>query len=203
MLQAEERFDTSTEDVVARIERGDRDAEAELVSRYARGVRLVLLKRTGDPQVASDLGQDTFMLVLCKLRAGELRDPSKLASFISRIAVNLSIAYFRKERRYVHSPDGIIGLHAAHIDRYGKEVDFNAACLQLKSVLRLLAVDRDQEILRRFYLSDDDKSVICQDLELSPAHFDRVLYRAKQRMRALIEGHQELKTLLFGGLLDD
>jgi RNA polymerase sigma-70 factor (ECF subfamily) len=203
MFQAQERCDTSARGFVARIERGDLQAEAELVSRYARGVRLVLLKRTGDPQVASDLGQDTFMIVLRKLRAGELRDATKLAAFISRIAVNLSIEYFRKERRYVHSPDGIIGLHAAHIDRYGKKVDFDAACLQLRSVLRLLAVDRDREILRRFYLSDDDKGVICQELGLSPAHFDRVLYRAKQRMRALIEGHEELKALLFGGLLDD
>jgi hypothetical protein len=38
---------------------------------------------------------------------------------------------------------------------------------------------------------------------LSPTHFDRVLYRAKQRMRELIDRHEELKALLFGGLLDD
>ena len=31
----------------------------------------------------------------------------------------------------------------------------------------------------------DDDAAICRALELSPAHFDRVLYRAKQRMRVL------------------
>lgn len=203
MPQTQEQVDAPAPGVVERIEHGDRSAEAELVSRYARGVRLILLKRTGDPQVANDLCQDTFMVVIRKLRAHELRDGSRLAAFINQIAVNVSIEHFRKERRFVRSPDGIIGLNDAHTDRNGKQIDFEAAQLQLQGVLRELAIDRDREILRRFYLSDDDKDVICRDLELSPPHFDRVLYRAKQRMRVLIERHPELKSLLFGGLLDD
>lgn len=189
--------------LVARIERGDRQAEDELISRYARGVRLILLKRTGDPQVAKDLGQDTFVVVIRKLRARELRDAAKLASFINRVAVNISIDYFRKERRFVRSPDGIIGLNAPHIDRQDKELDFDAARAQLKGVLKKLVIGRDREILWRFYLSDDDKQAICRDLGLSAAHFDRVLYRAKQRMRKLINQQPGLKTYLFEGLLDE
>ncbi|MBT8047269.1 MAG: sigma-70 family RNA polymerase sigma factor [Xanthomonadales bacterium] len=203
MLKVRERIDAQSAELVERIERGDRDAEAELVARYARSVRLILLKRTGDPAVASDLCQDTFMVLIRKLRAGELRDANKLASFINQVAVNLSIMHFRKERRFVHSPDGIIGLNTPHTDRTGKQVDYVTACSQLNSALRELAIPRDREILRRFYLSDDDKDVICLDLGLTAAHFDRVLYRAKQRMRVLIERHEELKALLFGGLLDD
>jgi RNA polymerase sigma-70 factor (ECF subfamily) len=203
MPQTQEQVDAPAFGVVERIGHGDRGAEAELVSQYARGVRLILLKRTGDPQAANDLSQDTFMVVIRKLRAQELRDASRLAAFINQVAVNLSIEHFRKERRFVRSPDGIIGLNDAHIERNGEQVDFEAARSQLQGVLRELAKDRDREILRRFYLSDDDKDVICRDLELSPIHFDRVLYRAKQRMRVLIERHPELKSLLFGGLLDD
>jgi RNA polymerase sigma-70 factor (ECF subfamily) len=75
--------------------------------------------------------------------------------------------------------------------------------VQLTGVLRQLSISRDREILRRYYLSDDDKEVICRDLGLSPGHFDRVLYRAKQRMRELIDRQDGLKAFLFGGLLDD
>ena len=203
MLQVQRRLDTPAAGVVERIEHGDRDAETELVQRYSRGVRLILLKRTGDPQVASDLGQDTFIIAIRKLRAGDLRDKSKVAAFINQVAVNLSIEYFRKERRFVRSPDGIIGLNSPHTDRTGERVDYESARSQLQGALRHLAIERDREILRRFYLSDDDQAVICQDRGLSAAHFDRVLYRAKQRMRVLIERHGELKALLFGGLLDD
>ena len=203
MRQVLEKTGGRSLDLVERIESGDREAEVELVSRFSRGVRLILLKRTGDPQVAKDLCQDTFVVVIRKLRARELRDASKLASFINRVAVNISIEYFRKEKRFVRSPDGIIGLNAPHIDRQDRELDFDAARDQLKGVLKKLAIGRDQEILRRFYLSDDDKQAICRDLGLTSAHFDRVLYRAKQRMRKLINQEEGLKAYLFAGLLDE
>lgn len=189
-------------ELVERIGHGDRTAESELIARYARGVRLILLKRTGNPQLASDLCQDTFVVMLRKLRAGELRNSDSLAAFISQTAVNLSIQHFRKEVRYEYSRDGIIELQAAHSDKNDEQLDSQTTRVMLDGVLKQLAVARDREILRRFYLSDDDKDEICRDLQLSSAHFDRVLYRAKQRMRELIDQQKGLKALLFGGLLD-
>lgn len=188
--------------LVERIGEGDRTAESELIDRYGRGVRLILLKRTGDPQLANDLCQDTFVVILRKLRAGELRQSDSLAAFISQTAVNLSIQHFRKERRYVHSPDGIIGLHSAHNDKKEEQLDYATTRLILEGVLEQMGVVRDREILRRYYLSDDDKLRICQDLQLTSAHFDRVLFRAKQRMRDLIDQQPGLKAILFGELLD-
>ena len=54
-------------DLVSRIEAGDGFAESELVERYARTIRLILLKRTGSVQLANDLCQDTFVVTLKKL----------------------------------------------------------------------------------------------------------------------------------------
>lgn len=188
--------------MVERIGGGDRAAESELIAQYGRGVRLILLKRTGDPQLANDLCQDTFVVILRKLRAGELRNSDSLAAFISQTAVNISIQYFRKEKRYVHSSDGIIGLHAAHNDRKEEKLDNQTTRVMLEDVLGQMAVVRDREILRRFYLGDDDKESICRDLQLTSAHFDRVLFRAKQRMREVIDNQPGLKAILFGELLD-
>lgn len=189
-------------ELVTRIVDGDRAAESELIACYARGVRLILLKRTGNPQLASDLCQDTFVVTLRKLRAGELRNPDSLAAFISQTAVNISIRHFRNEERYEYSADEIIGQQLALTDKKDEQLDGRTTRVMLDGVLKQLAVARDREILRRFYLSDDDKDEICRDLQLSPAHFDRVLYRAKQRMRELIDQQQGLKALLFGELLD-
>jgi len=189
-------------ELVARIGDGDRAAESELIACYARGVRLILLKRTGNPQLASDLCQDTFVVTLRKLRAGELRNSDSLAAFISQTAVNISIRHFHNEERYEYSADEIIGRQVALTDKKDEQLDGRATRVMLDGVLKQLAVARDREILRRFYLSDDDKDEICRDLQLSPAHFDRVLFRAKQRMRELIDQQQGLKALLFGELLD-
>lgn len=189
-------------DLVARIESGDTQAEAEMVQLYARGIKLVLLKRTGNPHLVNDLVQETFVVTLKKLRAGDLRKPESLSAFIRQTAVNISIDHFRKERRYIHQDGEINPLFATHIDNKGKELDSRKTRELLETVLDQLAVPRDRELLRRFYLHDEDKKKICVDLALSASHFDRVLYRAKQRMRELIDRQQGLKSVLFGSLFD-
>ncbi len=202
MLQSAPQMVEPSRELVHRIADGDRTAEAELIERYERGIRLILLKRTGNPQLAKDLCQDTFVIILRKLRAGELNSPDNLAGFISRTAINISIQHFRKEQRYVYSADGMFGPQLAHNDKKGEKLDRLTIRDMLENVMNQLAVTRDREILQRYYLSDDDKPIICGDLQISSAHFDRVLYRAKQRMRQLIDETEGLKALLFGGLLD-
>jgi RNA polymerase sigma-70 factor (ECF subfamily) len=189
-------------DLVSRIEAGDGFAESELVERYARNIRFMLLKRTGSIQLANDLCQDTFVVTLKKLRAGDLRKPQCLSAFIRQTAVNISIDHFRKEKRYVLQDDGDFSLHHSHRDHKARGLDSRTTRLILENTLDQLAVSRDREILRRFYLADEDKVTICVALRLSAPHFDRVLYRAKRRMRALITQQKGLKTMLFGGLFD-
>ena len=188
--------------LAARIGRGDASAEAELVERYSTGLRLILLKRTGNPQLAKDLSQDTFIIALQKLRAGQIHKPEALAAFLRQTAINLSIEHYRKEKRYLHQEDGIIALQTPHIDKKAEQVDRQHAGKLLETTIQELANSRDREILKRFYLLDEDKPQICTALQLSAAHFDRVLYRAKQRMRKLIMERAELKALLFGSLFD-
>ncbi len=187
---------------VRRIKHGDPTAESELVKCYGLAIRLILLKHTGNSQLANDLSQDTFIVALRKLRAGDLKKPESLAAFIRQTAVNISIQHFRKEKRYVNNSDGIIEQLIAHRDHKVEKLDSRTTRETLNKVLNQLSVARDREILRRFYLKDEDKAEICIDLQLSAVHFDRVLYRAKKRMRELIDRQKGLKSLLFGGLLD-
>lgn len=197
----ESKAEISTQ-LATRIGQGDAKAESELVERYSTGVKLILLKKTGNRQLAKDLSQDTFIIALKKLRAGEVRNPAALAAFLRQTAVNLSIEHFRKEKRYVHQESGIIALQTPHIDKKAEHVDRQHAGKLLATTIQELANSRDREILQRFYLLDEEKPQICAALELSAAHFDRVLYRAKQRMRKLIMESTELKSLLFGSLFD-
>lgn len=191
-----------TSDLVSRIMAGDRSAETELVERYAHPIRLILLKRTGCAQLANDLCQDTLLVTLKKVRAGQLRNPRCLSAFIRQTAVNISIDHFRKEKRYVHQDDGTISLHLSHRDHKDWDIDSSTTRVVLEGALDQLTVTRDRDILRRYYLADEDKTQICSDMELSSSHFDRVLYRARQRMRQLINQQDGLKSLLFGGLFD-
>src|SRR4029079_4621323 len=60
----------------------DREAEAELFRRMAPRVRLYGLHHLRDEQAAQDLAQQVLITTLEALRAGRLREPGKLASFV-------------------------------------------------------------------------------------------------------------------------
>jgi RNA polymerase sigma-70 factor, ECF subfamily len=60
----------------------DAAAEAELCRRFAPRVRLYGLRHLRDPHAAADLAQQVLMMTLERLRAGKLREPERLASFV-------------------------------------------------------------------------------------------------------------------------
>jgi RNA polymerase sigma-70 factor (ECF subfamily) len=60
----------------------DREAEAELFRRMAPRIRLYGLRHLRDPQASEDLTQQVIITTLEALRAGRLREPEKLASFV-------------------------------------------------------------------------------------------------------------------------
>jgi RNA polymerase sigma-70 factor (ECF subfamily) len=57
----------------------------------------------------------------------------------------------------------------------------------VRQVVDELEPERDRQLLRRFYLGEEDKDVLCRDLGLTSQHFNRVLFRARQRYRELYE----------------
>ena len=179
--------DPSAESLVRQIADGDRQAEQKLVSKLWRGLQFILLRRTGDPELASDLAQDTFIIVINKARQGEIEKPAAITSFIRQTAINLLIGHYRKETRQAtdlnqdmdfqvpdHRPDIYQLLHSEQ-----------AVALVLQ-IIEEMNVPRDREILKSHYFYEQDKSTICKALDLSPGHFDRVLYRARSRLKQML-----------------
>jgi RNA polymerase sigma-70 factor (ECF subfamily) len=61
---------------------GDREAEAELCRRIAPRIRLYGLRHLRGEHAADDLTQQVLIITLEAVRAGRLREPEKLASFV-------------------------------------------------------------------------------------------------------------------------
>lgn len=171
---------------MGQIRAGDRRAEERLIALYGRGIAILLDRHTNGRPEAEDLFQDTFRLVLEKLRRGELREPAKLHSYIAQIARSLAIEHFRKATRRKTDADSeaVQNVPAA---RPGALADLlageNAALA--RRVIQQLGNDRDRQILFRFYLAEEDKERICADYGLSSLQFNRVLHRARERYREL------------------
>ena len=76
-------LELSDVDLVRRIASGDdREAETELCRRMAPRVRLYGLRHLRDAHAAEDLAQQVLVTTLEALRAGRLREPDKLVSFV-------------------------------------------------------------------------------------------------------------------------
>ena len=171
--------------LVARIRGGESTAEGELVERYGRGVRYLLRQLCGDPAPADDLFQETFRLVLEKVRHGALRQPEALPAFIRSTARNLFIGAYRRDRRQRLDPldertvDPGPGPLAMALRRQDG--------LVVRQLLAELEPPRDREVLFRFYLAEEPKEHICRDLGLSSLQFNRVVHRARKRFKTLIE----------------
>lgn len=171
-----------------RIRAGDATAEAELVQRFGRGLRIFLRQQTRDPELADDLYQSTFYVVLERLRTRELQDPTSLGAFIRGTARNLFRNEARKRARRRTDGD----------ERLDELVDWAQAGSPLDRLLRsekaalvrrlLIEIrnPRDREVLVRVYLAEDDMDEISQDLDLELEHFYRVLWRARQRLKQLL-----------------
>ncbi|RBP49136.1 RNA polymerase sigma factor [Arenicella xantha] len=171
--------------LVARILDGDLSAEREMVERYQRGLGVMLFNRARDRELANDIAQDTWVLVLQKIRDNQLRDQSKLAAFIIQIAKNQLIMRMRSRAKQQFVTEDEVG----EMRDPGLSPDKMMVNEQLgecvTSLMGELKVDRDRQILQRFYLVGDDKDALCEEFGLSHAHFDRVLYRARERFKSL------------------
>lgn len=174
-------------DLVARMGRGDTSAENEMIGRYERGLVYLLRRRTGDPDLALDLAQDTFRIAIEKLRAEPLDDPERLAGYLRGVAVNLVIGLERKNARRATTPDSerVETVADARKGPY-ENVSAEQVGEAVRRLLGELRTPRDREILTRLYIHDEDKESICASLDVDPTHFNRVLYRAKQRFRELL-----------------
>lgn len=185
-----------------RIQAGSRRAETEFVEIYSRVLLLSLFNRTQDLEIAKDCCQQALLIALIKLRAGEVVKPESLPSFLRNTAINLVKVYFRKERRYTRLNSDFFATPSSNSNDAEQEMDGETIRQILNNILDLLTVDRDKEILRRLYLRGEEKDIIRRDMEMSAAHFDRVIYRARGRLRRLLDNYKDVKTLLHHCLND-
>jgi RNA polymerase sigma-70 factor (ECF subfamily) len=178
-------------DLVRRIAAGDAAAETELVQRYSRGL-LYLLRRLGaPPELADDLHQETFRIVLERLRRRGLDEPAGLAGFLRGTARNLVIAEQRKaaRRRTEADSEGLDrAVHPAAGPLASVLHDEEAAIV--RRLIGELPTERDRQLLLRFYVAEEEKESICADLGLDSLHFNRVLFRARHRFKELLERSQ-------------
>lgn len=173
-----------------------------MVELYGRGVAIILDRHTNGRPEAEDLFQDTFRLALEKLRRGELREPAKLPGYLAQIARSLAIEHYRKtaRRKTDADSDAVLAAVSPATGPLSDLMDRENAAL-VRRAIQDLGNDRDRQILLRFYIAEEDKDRIAADFGLTSLQFNRVLHRARQRYKELLQERLRAREAIAGAIL--
>ena len=95
-----EKVQVNDSELVSAYIKGDENAFATLVEKYKHRIYTTIYLVVKTEEIAQDLMQDTFIKAIKTLRSGRYNEEGKFLPWILRIAHNLAIDYFRRERRY-------------------------------------------------------------------------------------------------------
>lgn len=174
-------------DLVSRIMAGEHEAEDELVHRYSRGVFVIINRIIRNSTDAEELVQETLLIALGKIRRGEVRDPERLSGFISGVARMLAQGYLQKAKsRNFTAIDEVPPPVDSKPDPHEQLLQKEEAEI-VRQVIGELRMERDRQVLTRFYIIEEEKESICANLGLTSAQFNQVIFRAHARFRELYE----------------
>lgn len=127
----------------------------ELVRRHKSKIYTSIYMLVKDQYLAEDIFQDTFIKVVNTLKAGKYNEEGKFLPWVLRIAHNLVIDHFRKEKRtpVITSSDGfdifdVLGFYDESIeDKMIREQTHK----DLKSFIQLLPEEQKEVLIMRHY----------------------------------------------------
>lgn len=134
-------------------ETSSQQAITELVTRYKKNIYTTIVLKVKDKHVAEDLFQEAFIKIVNTILAGKYTEHGKFLPWAMRIANNLCIDYFRKNKQVnkVSSKDNLEWFEYICVDYSNAEtgmeqVQTSNQVLQLLD--RLPEVQRDVIMLR-------------------------------------------------------
>lgn len=90
----------SDEELIRLYLKGDQSGFAQLLKRHQRKVFSYILMAVKDNALADDIFQETFFKVITTLKSGTYKEEGKFIQWSMRIAHNLIIDHFRREKKY-------------------------------------------------------------------------------------------------------
>lgn len=151
---------------------------------------LLALKLRGrlssQPQI-DDARQETFVRVLTALKQrGGLERPETLGAFVNAVCNNVLFEMYRSERKTVPVDDD--APDPADEDALDAESTLmrDERCSRLRRALHDLP-QREQDLLRWWFLEERDKNEICQRLGIDRAYLRVLMFRARTRLRELLD----------------
>jgi RNA polymerase sigma-70 factor (ECF subfamily) len=145
----------SDSQLVSLYQKGNEEAFEMLLHRHKSRIYTAIYLIVKDRYVAEDLLQETFIKAINTMKSGRYNEEGKFLPWISRIAHNLAIDYFRREKRY---PEVVLEDGSRVFDSVQFAESFEDAQVQrdtrnaLRSLIKELPEEQKQVLIMRHYL---------------------------------------------------
>lgn len=159
------------------------DTVTQLLESYYKVLLRLVYRKTRSEQLAADLVNDAIVIFLQQVRAGKLAQlDDRLVGYIFRVSMNLLRNYRRHtaNRSDNRAPPSELEACAAPTDR--DPIDDERTQRLIAELLEPLT-QRNQELIRRFYLEDEDKNTLSEDLGVPIPQLRLRLWRAKRQLK--------------------
>ena len=174
------------QDYVNRLTQGDADTETHFTNYFGALLLIKLRGRLRSPQLVEDARQETFLRVLNVLRnKGGIQHPERLGAFVNAVCENVLSETYRASSRFQQTPENAV-------EPADESASAESQCLseERKSMIRNVMADLaapDQQILRRYFLEEQDKDEICKEMGIDRDYLRVRLHRALTRIRAALQ----------------
>jgi RNA polymerase sigma-70 factor, ECF subfamily len=173
---------------------------AQLITTHYDGVLRLVRSKLRDSDLAADLINDAIVITLEHVRQGRVMRIDNVAGYVFKVSMNLLRNYRRNadNRPDLRADPAALG----DLSQYDSDgIQTEQFRRQALDVLESLKQPRDREVIKRFYVDEHDKQVICADLALTPQQFTLVISRARERLRQMFESKGLSRTDFFSLLL--
>ncbi len=127
-----------------------------------------------------DIVQEALMRFMLAVREDRIQNPEAVGAFLNGICRNVISEYRRKNMRDEPMPEVVP-------EPEGRSLP-DAELLELRQAIQQgmqQLSDRDRRVLGAFYLEEKSKDEILEQTGLSDQNFRVILFRAKERFRAI------------------
>lgn len=138
----------SEAELITKAQNGERNAFSELVCIHAQGVRNVIYRMCGDPQIAEDAAQETFIQAWKHLPS--YRPQTSLRNWLYRIAVNAATDLLRKEKHILPNALEDLQLRDPQLGPEALFFEEERMALIQKAILSLPEASRVVLVLREY-----------------------------------------------------
>ncbi|MBA3285068.1 MAG: RNA polymerase sigma factor [Bacteroidia bacterium] len=154
---------TSDKDLIAQYLKGDEASLNQLIKRHRQKVFTSILIMVKDKDISEDIFQDTFIKVVKTLRSGNYNEEGKFLPWVVRIAHNLVIDHFRREKRTTMLRDtdefSILSTLPVYDDNVEEKLIKDQIHADVRKLIEELPFEQKEVLIMRHYANMSFKDI--------------------------------------------